>query len=560
MASEDTRKRYRIAPAIFGLVFLLAGLGVIVLGPLHTLIKHGLTSGWERVPAQLEYARLTSNRVADSGTTNAVDARYHYVYEGRPYAGRRVGYDRGSDNISRYNERLVSRLERAQSRGSLKAWVNPDAPSESYLVRELRWKKMGFMAAFGAIFSGAGVFLVWTGVREPSAASTGTGPIASTEKQSYWLQGFLSFAFLAVGYPAYAAMPAQLAEGNWYVLFFLLFPVVGFWLGYTAWKTWRGWRRFGPAPLSLDPAPGQVGGDVGGRIALAKGSDEGEWVVTLQCLKVDASRSNRSGLENMLWHEDQVPEVRELGKGMEILFRFEPPDNLHASGIQGRDQVKWRLLLHGGGRHPLRRTYECPVEQGTARSAVRLSESHVRYHEQQGRIRAISEAAEQIEVRRQAGGWVLHSRIGRHLFMKLTVILFGSGFAGFGAWMWRLGEPEGAFLYMMSVPFLLIGLPLVIGGVFMMGRSLTVSVKGTRVSTVRYWLGLPLWRRQGKLMHAEQLTFHGGISMGQGGRTTDFMALAVKDGSKTIRLAEGLVGRPSAEAFRDNLIRLLELS
>lgn len=559
MASDKPRKHSRITAVIFSLLFLLPGLGVILFGPVHTLFEHAMTANWERVPVTLEYVRLTSKRDSDGPTTNAVQARYHYEYKGQPYTSTQVGYGGGSDNISDYHERLAHRLERARSRGTVKAWVDPQAPSESYLVRELRWKKMVFMTVLGTLFAGAGGFLMWLGLRKPSADPSGEKPISSSEKQSYWLHGFMAFAFLAVSYPGWIAIPRELKSGNWLILLVLVLPLSGLWLGYTAWKTWRGWRHYGPAPLSLDPAPGQVGGDIGGRIVLAHGSDNGDWTVTLQCLKVDAG-SNRSGLETMLWHKDQEPEVRPLAKGMEILFRFEPPEDLPTSGIQGSDQVKWRLLLSGGdASRSLERTYYFPVVQGTGRSSISLSDAHVSYHEQQGRVRAITEASEQIDVRKLPNGLALHSRIGRHLGMKLIVLAFGLAFGGFGAWMWQLAADDNALLYVMGSPFLLIGLPLVIGGVFMMGRSLTVRIEDGRVLTVRYWLGIPLWRRQGELTNADQLTFHGGLSVGQGRHTTDYVALAMKDGGKTIRLAEGLVGLPAAEAFRDNLSKLLGL-
>lgn len=58
-------------------------------------------------------------------------------------------------------------------------------------------------------------------------------------------------------------------KGNYAGLLALVFPLVGIGLLVWAIRRTREWRRFGPAPVSLDPFPGSIGGHVGGTIDLA---------------------------------------------------------------------------------------------------------------------------------------------------------------------------------------------------------------------------------------------------------------------------------------------------
>ena len=67
-------------------------------------------------------------------------------------------------SLSDYHRSLVRRLEQAQRRGQVQVWVNPEQPSESFLVRELRWPRLGFMLLLGGIFSlVGGLSFAWAG-------------------------------------------------------------------------------------------------------------------------------------------------------------------------------------------------------------------------------------------------------------------------------------------------------------------------------------------------------------------------------------------------------------
>lgn len=419
-----------------------------------------------------------------------------------------------------------------------------------------------FTSIFGVTFAAAGLFVIFVAQRKSSSVGSGHDPIPSTEKHGFWLFGFMALMFIGISSPVLLAIPEEIARDNWLILVALLFPVAGLWLAFMAWKTWRNWHYYGASPLQLDPVPGQIGGDIGGHITLGRRLDKSNWSVTLQCLKIRISGSgkNRSRHETLLWQGDQVPEVQPGPQGTGIRFCFTPPADLPAAKNEGRNQIVWRLVMNGPAEPtPLERTYNLPAVAGTGRSTITLSDAHISHHERKAKVDAITNAAEQIDVQAAGNGLTLHSRAGRNIGMKLMIFIFGLIFTGIGTGLGYMAADEGFMLYVMAALFFLFGFPMLIGGIFIAGRSMSSRIVGDTVIMIRYWCGRPLWQRRGTLSSADQLYLESRITMKQGHQTTEYFSLSVKDGKKTIRLAEGIAGRAVAEAFRDNLIRLLGL-
>ncbi|TNE96246.1 MAG: DUF3592 domain-containing protein [Gammaproteobacteria bacterium] len=562
VAEKQKNRKSGIGVIIFGLLFALPGLGILIVGPLFTFYEHAASADWIRVPATLDSVSLQTSS-SDDSDTYSINASYRYDYRGKTYYGSRVNYDWGSDNIGDFHHTMIHRLKQAKARGQVIAWVNPSAPAESYLVREIRWEKILFTAIFGAVFSTAGLLVIFLGTRKTrSAADIRTSDsIHSSEKHGFWVFAFMAFMFIGISVPVLLAIPEELNDGNWPILAVLLFPLVGLWLARMAWVSRRNWRYYGPTPLQLDPAPGQVGGDIAGRIRLSRQTTDGNWLITLQCVRVRISKGkNSSRRESVIWQSEQVPEVINEHPGSSIVFKFEPPENLPETDDEGRDQVTWRILLAGPTEpFPLERTFDIPVLKGTERSAITMSEAHVEHHERVGKVQALTEAAEQIDVQMAPQGLIVTSRIGRNLTMKLMVILFGIIFGGASVWLAYAAATEGVMLYLMAFVFGLFGFPMFLGGLFMAGRSMKTRISANRVESVRYWCGIALWKRTGTLVNPGQVELVDGGKMTYGNRTIEYFSVAFRDGNKRIRLAEGLAGRPVAEAFRDNLIKLLGL-
>ena len=343
----------------------------------------------------------------------------------------------------------------------------------------------------------------------------------------------------------------------------LLFPLVGGGLLALGWRGWRQWRYYGPLPVQLDPAPGQLGGDIGGRIQLrVPWQREPGYRLVLQCLHITVSGSgkNRRRSETLVWQQEQVPWCEPDGDGTALQFVFSPPPTLPASEEADNDYRCWRLLLEGPRRPvALQRTYTLPVIRGSGRSGIRLPAAHVREQQARARVRALEDAGQQILLQQTADGVRLQSPFGLHLGMKLVLLLAGLVFAGAALFLTFRAIEEGGMLWFMALVFGLFGYPLTLGGLFMLGRSLETDIRPGQVQTLRRWLGLPLWRRRASLATADQLALMDGVKSHDGRRHTEYLHLVVKDGGRTVRLAEDVRGREAAEALRDSLVRLLGL-
>lgn len=387
--------------------------------------------------------------------------------------------------------------------------------------------------------------------------------IYSKEKSSYWFWWGFGVLCWLMSSPALIDMPAELSKKNYPILFVLLFPLVGSWLIWLGVRTFRNWRHYGPLPVRMDPVPGQVGGDVGGRIELREPWRlENPYRLTLQCLrsKVSGSGKNRSRSESLVWQQELVPFAEASAAGTLLEFVFMPPGHLPPSEPVSNDHHLWRLLLCGPDKPvKLERTYELSVIKGSGRSAISIPDHHTRQQSAQARIRALESAGSQIELVQLGDGVRLHSPFGLHLGMKLMLLLFGVVFAGAAVFLSLKALEEGGMLWFMAVVFSLFGYPMLLGGLFTVGRSLTTEIRAGQVHTLRRWFGVPLWRRRMPLDRAEQLTLAEGVKSNNGRQHTEYLHLVAQDQGRKIRLAEDISGREAAEALRDSLIRLLGL-
>ncbi len=169
-------------------------------------------------------------------------------------------------------------------------------------------------------------------------------------------------------------------QQNYLALIGLLFPLVG--IGLLVWAARRTleWRRFGIAPVLLDPFPGSIGGNVGGTIELGYPYDSSaKFIVTLANIysHVSGSGKNRTTHEAFLWQHSAAAHNEPGSKGTRLIFRFDVPDGLHPSDAvrDGSKYYLWRLNLKANlPSIDIDRAYEIPVyptRQGSARIAGR---------------------------------------------------------------------------------------------------------------------------------------------------------------------------------------------
>lgn len=139
---------------VFGLVFLLPGLGISWFLGVSPMLKTRAAQNWERAPAEVLSSRVRTHRGSDS-TTYSIEIKYRYEWEGQTHEGERYDFVGGSSSGRAAKERVVR--EYPEGHG-FDVYVNPEIPSESVIDPSFRLFYLG-MLAFGGVFvlTGAGV-------------------------------------------------------------------------------------------------------------------------------------------------------------------------------------------------------------------------------------------------------------------------------------------------------------------------------------------------------------------------------------------------------------------
>jgi len=169
-------------------------------------------------------------------------ASYRYVFDGRTYDSSRLGTLRigGTTNVDDFDERVAGMLAAGrEAKRPVTVFVNPDDPSEAMVDRAIRWPLMIFLTPFALAFGAVGLGALWMVRRiftEPDADPPGAKgrarkpPSQAAANAASGAGGLWFFALMwnAISFPAAAlAIPQGLAEGEWGVLFVLLFPLIG---------------------------------------------------------------------------------------------------------------------------------------------------------------------------------------------------------------------------------------------------------------------------------------------------------------------------------------------
>jgi hypothetical protein len=159
--------------AIFGTVFLLAGLGVGWLAS-GTSIVHALAArGWQ--PARCQ---ILSNEIVHSGDTSRIAVRYRYTAGGREQQAARYDFGVGSDNFS--PQQKADFIAQNPPGKEIDCFVNPADPTQAVLDRTMKWS-YGFGLIFTAMFGGTGLFVAIAAVvfGRRVAAAKRAGPAGS---------------------------------------------------------------------------------------------------------------------------------------------------------------------------------------------------------------------------------------------------------------------------------------------------------------------------------------------------------------------------------------------
>jgi hypothetical protein len=555
----------RIVGSLFAMPFF--GVGVWMLWSIsNTIYSAWDMQHWAEVEARLITAGYETNRGDDSDTYKAY-ARYSYSYGGGLYEGDRVTIAGGGDNIGDYHTDMGNALSALLARGEpVTIRVNPEQPSQSIIDPSIRWSLLGFKSIFLFVFGGVGLGLLIFLWRAPKAKDATlpqyraspwllnhdwqTPTIRSGSKAAMWgAWAFAAFWNLISSVTPFMAYKEVTDNQNYLALIALLFPLVG--IGLITWAVRRTleWRRFGPAPVTLDPFPGSIGGHVGGTIDLNLPYDStARFQLTLSCLRSYMSRSgkNRSRRESVEWQDELVADAEPGGRGTRLTFRFDVPSDLNEADALQQDEeyFLWRMNLSADlPGADLDRDYEIPV-YATAKSSRHLSNLAVERSRNVQNEVSDARVRDVVQIRQGIMGRSMFYPMGRNLLSNLFGMIFGAAFAGAG---YFLIVQEGATIF--GSIFGGVGALVALSAFYMASNSLEVSQDGTSIHTVRRWLGFPI--RRNSMLRSSFVRFKKKTSMKSqsGGKHTIYYAIHMIDnaGNKMV-VGNGFKGESEAKA------------
>jgi hypothetical protein len=357
---------------LFALPFAAVGVGASIWTG-WTLLEWRKTSAWVPVAAEVTSVALEEHD-GDDSTTYETTASYDYSYAGRRFSGTRVAIDSGADDIGDFQQRLYRQLRTAhESRTAVTAYVDPAAPENAVLNRELRPGLLAlkgvFAIAFGAVGFGLLIGARTSGKKlaaEQSLRERYPGepwrwrPEWSSARISSSARGAalvaIGFAVLwnFVSLPALLFVPAEVMSGNRIAAVGFLFPLIG--VGLAAWaiRAWLQFRRFKVATLQLDRHPIALGARVKGTIRVdAEVPVTSDFRLELACSeeRTTGSGKNRRRSERLVWQKQwRVPrhqcQIASLSTTIPVDVAV-PADQPPTSLDEDSSRVSWRLDVTG---------------------------------------------------------------------------------------------------------------------------------------------------------------------------------------------------------------------
>ena len=563
MKSNGQRGRFI---GLFGLMFMLAGFIAFYATAGAMIVGYVSTSKWVEVAASVHELELTQG--SGDSSTYSVKGRYSYQYNGASYNNDRVSLSVGRDNIGSYWQDLYTSLRADRSSNESSVYVNPDNPSESVLDRSFRWESIGFGAIFLIVFGGSGGFLFWSTFRrlrprlERLKAEKYEGIVCKEKLEAWLLAGLGGLFFLISTVVLVSNLTALLKGENYVVLVALIFLIASIAMMVMAVKSLLSYRKFGPAPLFLDPEEPGIGGQLGGSFTIrlkenyaykAYAGNPQYLRATLSCTRL--KRGRKSSYRIKLWKQDKGVFLQTSSRGIKGVFVFDiPKDCIAAEHIKIAD---WKVEINGdlgSGLGKFERSWDVVVREQAINGSSTLSipAAFVQKSRQASRAFAESSALDQIAVTEEGRFLCIKSRAGRYAIADLLFMVTGGLFAAIGVLSVQADWSPGYL-------FLLAGVAMSLSSLYVLGKAVETKIDTTswELYSTTSWMSRVLSEKQGKVLDAEQFTIKK-VSGNQTGKThKEYYVLNFESRDGTIRLADRIKGRKAAEALEESITKLV---
>ena len=552
MKSKDS-KLGNVIFFIFGLIFFIAGVGAAYATFGKMTLSYFDSSNWQKVPANISSLKLKTSR-GDS-TTFRVEASYSYFFNGDRQSDA-VALSDTSDNVGSYWQDLHTKLTRDKANGRVTAWVNPSNPDQALLDRTYRWSQVAFGAIFLILFGGFGFLAMWLSVKpvkpkDKVMQENKVNGISSKEKSGFWLLFLFGCPFFFIGvFTFILALPNIINKGEYEALFTLLFVFIGGGLMAYALINQRRYKVIGPSPLFLDPLPGVIGGQVGGKFDIAFRSKDTPIKIVLTCKKRVKSGKNTS--TKLIWQESMQGYVKTASRGMQVSFLFDCPENLPSSESRS---IFWEVRAEGelkvhAKTVKLERNWGIPVEKTEhVMSSIDIPEQFLQDLNTIKTQAAQADAADLFDFQHQGRLLEVKNISERPIGGVFGGILFGSIFAGAGVFTVSQDWWPGYI-------FMLVGAIAIYASIFLLGRGVDVKVDtALRILHMRRrWFGFVLYKREVMLFDPSQFSIKETSSTSSHKELTKYYKVEVENKGTKVLVAEGIKGKKVAQAVMDGII------
>ncbi|MEZ6091650.1 MAG: DUF3592 domain-containing protein [Pirellulaceae bacterium] len=328
------------------------------------------TNQWIEVPCTVEFAKLERHSSGDS-VTYSVRTRYQYEFKGQAYTSSQVRLNLMIVNSERQWQReLVDTLKQhAKSREPYRCFVDPTAPSQSVLVRDIRFFPLFVFSIFSIAFGLGGAAFASALSSRPAAGKR--IEIAKASRKPWlvrkdWERGritwsawrnstskwFVLLYLLVATLPIATIVPHELRNGNHWAWLGLLAPSWAMlWACSIVAGRGRRWRA-GRPHVQLATIPGVLGGELAGSFNCRRTSSiQREMRLRLACHQTSSHRRNRSSmaLTESVWNDERIvsPDHHHSSDNATDVypFRFTIPYGLPASNANPSDRVDWVLMV-----------------------------------------------------------------------------------------------------------------------------------------------------------------------------------------------------------------------
>jgi len=352
--------------ALFGLPFLLAGLGIMIFG-LSMFYTWVASASWDQVPAQVLAAQIKESRSSKSNTYS-LQGKYSYQINGKSYTGTRILIEKGSSSGYSEKEKFLEILNSHKKSGEpIKIFVNPSNPEDAVVFRNLTMMII-VLPFFGSIFAAFGFAMVGGGIfgtirERRKAAKLAQYPGKPWKAEEIWNNFTISSS-------SWVAAAGKVALGAFITVFvwifvlvmgsesdvpFLAKAIIGFFtllaLGFDASAAYSLFQyfKYGNSTLVLSQIPLVPGQEFAGAIVIGK-------KVTLNKgaslkLRCEKSHTSGSGKNSTTKKTDLFKDIQSVNADLSrgamnrtvIPFSFKIPDHGLSRNTDTNPSFRWFL-------------------------------------------------------------------------------------------------------------------------------------------------------------------------------------------------------------------------